>query len=227
MSDNSPVLSVREAVLPASAGCPAAPPLSLDLAPGRLALLEAADPGSIPAIADLLCGMIPPGSGSVEFEGRPWDSGSPAAQAERRARIGRVFAGTAWVSNLDVDENLILAQLYHTDRPAAEVRAAAEDLARRFGLAGIPAGRPAWADPRDLQVAQWVRAWLGHPSLFVLEEPEAGVPGRSAALLRTALREALAAGAAAVWITGREDAALAAALEPAIRLAIGGPAAAG
>lgn len=226
MSGVSPVLSVREAVLPATAGRPL-PPFSLDLAPGTLALLETADPGWIPAVADLLCGLIAPDSGSVEFDGRPWDSGSPAAQAERRAHIGRVFAGTAWVGNLDVDENVILARLYHGDRPAADLRAEAETLARRFGLAGVPAGRPAWADPRDLQVAQWVRAWLGHPSIFVLEEPEAGVSGRSAGLLRTALGEARAAGAAAVWITERTDPTLVAALDPSVRLAIGGPAAAG
>lgn len=227
MSALHPALRVSEAVPPDTAVRGAMPPLSFDLAPGTLALLEAADPAWIPAAGDLLCGLLAPVSGRVEFEGRSWTDDGPAAQAARRGRIGRVFSGTAWIGNLDVDENVVLAQLYHGDRPAADLRAAAEDLARRFGLAGIPAGRPVWADPRDLQAAQWVRAWLGTPALFVLEEPAAGVTPKAAEALYAALRESLAAGAAAVWITERAAPRLAAALDPAVRLAMGGPSAAG
>ncbi|MBU4460806.1 MAG: organic solvent ABC transporter ATP-binding protein [Verrucomicrobia bacterium] len=227
MSAPGPVLSVFEAVPADTAGRGALPPLTFDLAPGALALLEAADPAWIPAVGDLFCGFSIPASGRVEFEGQPWTAGAPGVQAARRARIGRVFAGTAWIGNLDVDENVVLAQLYHGDRPAADLRAAADDLARRFGLAGIPAGRPAWADPRELQAAQWVRAWLGKPALFVLEEPAAGVTPRTADALCAVLRESLAAGAAAVWITERVDPRLTGALEPAVRLAMDGSSAAG
>lgn len=221
------MLRVLEAVLPDAAGRGALPPLSFDLAPGALAVLEAADPAWIPAVGDLLCGLLAPASGQVEFEGRPWTGGGAGAQAARRARIGRVFSGTAWIGNLDVDENVALAQLYHGDRPTADLRAAADDLARRFGLTGLPAGRPAWADPRDLQTAQWVRAWLGKPALFILEEPAAGVTPRAADALCAALRESLAAGEAAVWIAGHADPRLMEVLNPAVRLAMGGSSAAG
>jgi len=222
VSASPPILRLAEAV-PADT----AAPISLDLAPGGLAVLEAADPAWIPALGDLVCGLADPAAGSVEFEGRAWAGAAPGVQAAMRARIGRVFSGAAWISNLDIDENVILAQLYHTDRPAADLHAAAADLARRFGLAGIPAGRPAFAVPRDLQAAQWVRAWMAPRTLFVLETPEAGVSARAAGLLRAALREALAAGAAAVWIAERADPALEEAVGPAVRLAIDGPAAAG
>lgn len=227
MSAHAPALRLAEVLLPETAGRGPMAPLSLDLAPGTLALVEAPDPAWFPALGDLVCGLVAPAAGAIEFEGRPWSGAAPGEQAAMRARIGRVFSGAAWISNLDVDENVILAQLYHTDRPGADLRAAAEELARRFGLAGIPAGRPAFANPRDLQAAQWVRAWLGRPALFVLEAPEAAVPARSAGLFRAALREALAAGAAAVWIAERGDPALEVEVGPVVRLAIGGPAAAG
>ncbi len=227
MSGTPPVLRVTDAVIPESAARRAAAPLSFDLAAGALALITIHDPARIPALGDLLCGLLVPDSGRVEFDGRPWTDGGPAAQADRRAHIGRVFSGTAWIGNLDVDENVILAQMYHTQRPAADLRAAAADLAHRFGLAGLSTGRPAWADARELQVAQWVRAWLAGPRLFVLEEPEADAPAKSVDAFRAALRDALAAGAAAVWITKRPDPGLATALNPAVRLALDGAGAAG
>ena len=227
MNAASPVLRVDGAVLPEAAARGAGPAVTFDLAPGALAVLAVDDRDRIPEVGDLLCGLIDPAAGRVEFEGRAWAGAPPGEQAAMRARIGRVFSGAAWIGNLDIDENVTLAQLYHTDRPAADLHAAAEDLARRFGLAGIPAGRPSWADARELQAAQWVRAWLSRPALFVLEEPEAGVSARAAGLLRAALREALAAGSAAVWIAERVDPALEEAVGPAVRLAFGGPAAAG
>lgn len=227
MSAPGPVLRAFEVVLPDISGHGALPPLTFDLAPGTLALLEAPDPIWIPAVGDLLCGLSIPASGRVEFEGGPWTDSAPGVQAARRSRIGRVFAGTAWIGNLDVDENVVLAQMYHGARPAADLRAAANDLARRFGLAAVPAGRPAWADPRELQAAQWVRAWLGTPALFVLEDPTAGVTPQAADALCAVLRESLAAGAAAVWIAEHAHPRLTEALEPAVRLAMGGSSAAG
>ncbi len=227
MSAPSPVLRVTDAVLPDPPVRGGTAPFSLELGPGALALVEIGDPAGVTAVGDLLCGLLAPAAGTVEFAGRPWTEGGPAVQAARRSRIGRVFAGAAWLSNLDVDENVLLAQLYHSARPLPELRGEAADLAHRFGLADLPPGRPAWADVRDLQAAQWVRAWLAHPALFVLEEPAAHGTTAAGTALQAALRESLAAGAAAVWITETAGAGPAAALEPDVRLAIGGPPAAG
>jgi hypothetical protein len=71
---------------------------------------------------------------------------------------------------------------------------------------GIPAGRPESLRPHDLIRMQWVRAFLGHLGLFLLEEPERDAWEEHARLLRQRTLDATAAGAAAIWVTRRRDA---------------------
>ncbi len=132
----------------------------------------------------------------------------PAAEgATLRGRIGRVFdavgvgaLGNGWVSHLDVDENVMLAQRHHTRRPSSEIEAEAAKLARMFGLPGLPRGRPAQARIPDLQRAACVRAFIGTPDLILLERPEQGVYPEIMPPLINAVRSARARGAAVVWL---------------------------
>lgn len=176
-------------------------PLSLRLAGGEWACLSASDPEEIQAWGDLILGLGSSGADRVSFLSRPWGRTSPDEQAALRAQIGRVFAATAWLANLDVDENVLLAALYHTRRPVLEWRRAAEKLAQRVGLDGLPTGRPVLASPDTLQRAQWVRALLRRPRLLVLERPLRSVPDEAAVRLGEVLEEALAGGAAMVWLS--------------------------
>lgn len=222
MNGKDPILRIDSAVASGPTARRALPPISLTLAPGDTALLIVPDPEGIPAIGDLICGLEAPERGTVEFKGRAWTDCGPDGQAAMRSRIGRVFFDAAWLSNLDVDENVMLAARYHAIRPAQEAATEAEALARAFGLDGLPRGRPAWVDPADLQATQWVRAWLGRPELLLLEEPLRHADARMAAALISAARDAAAAGAAVVWMTERDAPDLAGALAPRIRQVLSG-----
>jgi len=173
---------------------------SLEVRPGELVAVRLEPQAQQTPLADAAQGLVSPASGRVLFLGGDWARLAPDEAARRRARIGRVFEGRGWISNLDVIENITLAARHHTARPVAEIVAEAQALAVRFGLAAIPAGRPAAVARAELRKSEWVRAFLGAPALLLLEHPvrhveEAGVPA-----LLDAVREARARGAAGLWI---------------------------
>jgi len=120
---------------------------------------------------------------------------------QRRAQIGRVFDGHGWISNLNVNENVTLAQRHHTRRPDAEILAEAEALARAFGLNELPKIRPALVAPQDLRRAEWIRGFLGQPRLVLLERPMQGVPLEHLPRLLDAVQEACTRKTAVLWLT--------------------------
>ncbi len=175
--------------------------LHLSLAPGDLAvvLLEK-EQVRIP-LADAAEGLVAPVRGTVTFLGEDWQTMSPDRVAAQRGRIGRVFEGESWLSGLNVDQNITLAQRHHTRRPVQEIEEEATHLCRVFGLPGLPRGRPSNARWQDLRKAACVRAFLGAPILILLENPTVGIYADVIAPLISTVREARQRGAAVLWTT--------------------------
>ncbi len=200
-----PVLTF-DSVTWATASASAEPlgPVDVVLPPGGMQGICYSAETDCPPIADLAAGLREPQAGQVTFAGQPWSAYAPFAAAAARGRIGRIFAGQAWVSNLDVDENITLAQRHHGHAKPADVRKSAEALARRLGLNGLPGTRPAWTPRRELQLAQWVRALLAPPSLLLVEQPWPDFSDGPGAALRTEIETARKAGMAVVWLVNDE-----------------------
>lgn len=179
-----------------------APAITLSLPTGAAAWVTAPDPAEAVRLGDLALGLASAAAGAVRFLGRDWTAiGHDEACALRGRQTGRVFGGTAWLSNLDLDENLTLAARYHGSPSSADARASIGAAAARIGLPELPAGRPAWLPARTLQIAQWARALHHAPRLLVLEDPLRHVPREPAAALTRALADARAAGAAVLWMS--------------------------
>lgn len=174
------------------------------LGAGECLLIEVDGERACPPLADTAQGLIEPTTGRVWVEGRDWSALSAEAVARCRGRIGRVFEDHAWLSNLDVDENVTLAQRHHSGRTDDVIRDEALRWATRFGRDGLPAMRPAWAPRHELVVAQWVRALLGEPHLLILERPTRDIPDDESALLVDAVREQRARGVAVLWLASDE-----------------------
>lgn len=172
------------------------------LCAGESLLVQVEDERGCPPLADTAEGLCEPETGRVLIDGADWAGMAGDEVAQRRSRIGRVFASHAWLSNLDVDENVTLAQRHHSRRPESEIRDEALRLARRFRRDGLPAMRPAWASRHELIVAQWVRALLGEPRLVILERPTREVRDDECAQLVETVQACRDRGAALVWITG-------------------------
>ena len=180
--------------------------VSFVLEPGDLLLIRIPEGHSLAPLADVASGLVEPDEGVIRFLGKSWAEGYEADRAAARGRIGRVFERAGWLSNLDFDENITLAQRYHTRRDPAEILAEAQTLARELGLGDIPAGRPAHRDRAVLLAAQWVRALIGRPRLLLLERPARDLPGGAVdPFARVILRRREQDGLAVVWLTDSHE----------------------
>ena len=93
----------------------------------------------------------------------------------------------------------MLAQRHHTGRSEEEIMQEALNYARMFGLPGLPRGRPAKARRLDLRKAACIRAFLGQPTLIILERPARNVYADLIAPLVNAVQSARKRGAAVLW----------------------------
>lgn len=173
---------------------------SLALRPGDLALVRVEDAHPRVPLADLAQGLCAPDAGRVTLLGSDWDETDPRRASALRGRTGRMFDATAWVSGLSVAENILLPQRYHApDRPPADLHDEAAQLARMFGLPGLPLGKPHQVRPHDLRRAACVRCFLGRPDVVLLERPTAGPADDLMPPLANAVRSARRRGAAVLW----------------------------
>jgi len=174
--------------------------VSLELNAGELGLVLTGHHTEGLPLADLASGLVAPETGVVRFQDEDWQDYHPDTAAIARGKIGRIFEKRGWISNLDVDENITLAQRHHTRRPVAELEAEALALAKQFGFDDLPRVRPALLRPGELRRAAWIRALLGAPVLVLLEHPLRDLPVDAATPLVAAVQAATARGAAGLWI---------------------------
>lgn len=191
---------------------------SFRIQPGELLLLYVDTTQDRTPVADLAQGLIAPGTGEVLFQGEDWMKVGPDDSSTLRSRIGRVFESGGWVSNLDLDENVTLAQRYHYDRPDEDVLEEALRIAREVGLDDIPKARPALVNRQILRRAQWVRALIGTPALLILDHPCRELSRSEAGRLARSLEQRRAGGLAALWITQDEGEESALGLKPTLKL---------
>lgn len=201
MQDAAPVLELQSVRTDPQASRLPSAPLDLALMPGECALIETRDPAAAAEFADLCCGLAPPHRGSLRFLGRDWAKLPDEHAAALRGHIGRVHGVGAWIGFLGADPNILLPQLHHTRVPESALRDAAAELARAFGLPGLPLGRPDRMASTDLARAACVRAFLGEKRLLLLESPVQAQFADLVPPLLNALAAARDRGAAAIWLT--------------------------
>lgn len=201
MQDLTPILEFKEVTLRAGALQAAGmSDVNFSLFRGDIAVVKVEEGREHIALAPLAQGLLAPDSGKVYFNGEWWGAVGPGRQSVMRGRIRRVFEHYGWVTNLDMMENLCLAECHNTQRPIDEIQQEVRSLARRFGLENIPEARPTRVHPMMLRKLEWVRAFVGAPDLIILERPLAGAPKADAGLLISAVCEAAKRGIAVVWI---------------------------
>jgi phospholipid/cholesterol/gamma-HCH transport system ATP-binding protein len=143
---------------------------NLILREGELAVLHLDPLQNSREIASMMEGLIQPNDGKVLFQNEAWLGEDYERHFAMRSRIGRVFEGQAWIENLNVDENVILARRHH-DETDATIDQDAQHWAERLGLTNLSQERPAFLAPSLLQIHQWIRAFIGKPALLILERP--------------------------------------------------------
>ena len=175
--------------------------IEMNLFGGDLALINLERPRFGSILADACCGLHQAAEGSIFFLGKDWSALPSDTANALRGRIGRVFTFGNWINRLSLLENILLPQLHHTRREFAELRDEAMHLAVHFGLPGLPIGLPDDVRRTDHQRAACIRAFLGQPSLILLEEPTFGVYPEILPPLMNAIREACDRGCGVIWLT--------------------------
>lgn len=154
---------------------------------------------------DLVTGLLAPSTGRVLFMDRDWRAMNAFEQAAARGRIGCVLEGRAWLSSLSVRQNIMLRERHHTQRTDLEISEEADRLCKAAGLAVIPDCRPERVRPRELRVLEWVKAFMGNPSLVVLAFPERDAFSGACPVCMELVEQARAAGSSVVWISDRAE----------------------
>jgi phospholipid/cholesterol/gamma-HCH transport system ATP-binding protein len=172
---------------------------SFELHPGELLLVRLERENERLPLADATEGLAAPAQGSVMFLGEDWQGMSADHAAAQRGKIGRLFEEEGWISDLTVDENIMLSQRHHTRRSEDEIMDEAMKLARVFGLPGLPRGRPGTMRRWDLRKAACVRAFLGQPAFIIIEHAVHGAYADLIAPLVNATQSARQRGAAVLW----------------------------
>jgi phospholipid/cholesterol/gamma-HCH transport system ATP-binding protein len=142
-----------------------------------------------------------PHAGHVRFLGVDWTTRTPAERMHRRRRIGAVVQTDVWPAHMTVLDAVLLADSYHFSRPRDEMIDHATELARLFGLPGLPTGRRETTPRRALVRAACVRGFLGSPDLIVLQDPALEQTPELAVPMAQAISAARDRGAAVLWIT--------------------------
>jgi len=174
--------------------------VELQLHGSEMVLIHLQHPRQGSVLADVCAGLIQPQRGTVQFLGKDWSTLPPDMENALRGRIGRVFTVGNWISHLTLLENILLPQLHHTRRSTEELCEEAERLAKGFGLPGVPAGFPDMFRREDLRIASCIRAFLGRPSLVMLEDPTMEADPEMISHLINAIRGVRGSGAAVIWM---------------------------
>lgn len=144
-------------------------------------------------------------TGTVLFDGIDWQHRRDYDRLACRGQVGWVLSRPAWVSNLNLLENVLLRSLHHTSIDRGRLIRQAQQLAAQIGLAEIPPARMRQFDRSHLRRAEWVRAFLGKPRLVMLHRSFAGIePAHHSALLALA-RQSLDWGAGVLWLADHPD----------------------
>lgn len=202
---DAPTLTMRDVRLPlpdTRAG-----ELIVDMAvlAGELAIVETNDAHHVDLIIDAACGLHPPRTGTVHFQGRDW-LGVPQDHANaRRGRIGNAQGEGTWLSYLPMPDNILLPCLFHTRRTRKELFEEAMHLAENLGLLGLPTGLPTQCSTFERRRAALIRAFLGTPDLILIGPWAGDFNGGALGQLINTMRRARDAGSAVIWFVPEEQ----------------------
>jgi len=144
-----------------------------------------------------LTGIEAPPGGEVFWKGVEWHERSADEAAEKRGRMGCVFAAGGAVVNLDMDENVWLPSRMHRREGAEE---SIEQWARFFGCWPLPQARASTMPERERHRILWVRAFSGNPEVLILERPLRDMRPGDRVLFLEAVKKMRVAGCAVVWL---------------------------
>ncbi len=186
-------------------------PFSLEIGLGELVFFECESEDVIPDLWSVFLGVDDPEGGCVYFGGVNWREMTGDELEANRLSVGCVYMGSGkyesnWLDNLDIDENVVLAQSMNPEYTQAELDAHLGELLKHFGLKELSDRRPVRVSAKESMRAQWIRAFLPKSlKLLILERPTQGMPMNAVRKLIEKVSEVRESGAAVLWIDVRRS----------------------
>jgi ABC-type ATPase involved in cell division len=177
--------------------------VSLSVEEGGLVVIQVEPGHQNSPFSDLAQGILKPGDGVVEYRSRPWSALTDTEVVQARGKMGRVFDEHAWISNITMIDNILLASRYHSNDTDQMLTAEALQWCRRFGYKDIPRMRLNNVPLEQLKVCQWIRACMQSPRLLLLEHPERNVSANAVNLLAEAVDDLRRTTTGVLWVTDR------------------------
>jgi phospholipid/cholesterol/gamma-HCH transport system ATP-binding protein len=195
------ILDARGLHIPARGALPAMS-LDLTLVAGELVMIHSNDEQRNGNIVDRLLGLHEPPQAGVSLFGREWVDLDREQAFLLRREVGRVRHRGNWMEGRSVMDNILLPAMHNTVTPEAELRLTASALAQQFGLPGLPTLTPSRVPPPDLQRAACVRAFLGRPTLVILEHTLDTEESDLLVPIMSAIQQVRRRRGAVLWFTG-------------------------
>ena len=139
------------------------------VAAGELVLVDIEAREQEHALVNAALGLAAPLAGRVRFRDHDWQRLPADFRDGLRGRCGLVPREGGLLPYAGMAENVLLARRYHARARARALLAEAGELARRFGLPGLPLEASEIGGALDRLRALCVRAFVGEPLLVVLE----------------------------------------------------------
>ncbi len=182
--------------------------LDIDLMPGEIVALIGPNGAGKTTLFNMLTGFVRPDAGTILFAGERVES----LASHQRARLGlartwqrpRLFESLSLVDNLMIadrdypGERLLemVSRPWHVRDSEIKGRERAEQLLARVGLATRADGRSTRLSYGQQKLVGLARALMNDGRCILLDEPMAGVEGRTVETMKEVVRDEAAAGKA-------------------------------
>ena len=169
--------------------------ITFDLEEGVAVLVMGPSGSGKTLLMKIIAGIVPPDSGKLLFDGKPFATMNDRELQDKRIRQGFVFQDSALWQNLSVYQNLALPVEYHYPRREAEnVRSHIASLCRKMDFREDLNQRPTMLSAGERKIASILRGLVLDPENVLMDEPSAGLDSSSSARLLEILKELKAKG---------------------------------
>jgi ABC-type lipoprotein export system ATPase subunit len=181
--------------------------VSLTIRRGETISIMGASGAGKSTLMHILGGLDRPDSGDVFFEETSLVKMSPAKRAAFRAkRCGFIFQSYHLLPELDVRQNVILPSM--AAGTGCDVKARAEHLLEKVGLAGRMDHRPMELSGGEQQRVAIARALMNDPDLILADEPTGNLDSHTGEnILNNLFDLAQSAGRTLIMVTHNEEVA--------------------
>ena len=124
----------------------------------------------------LLCGLLEPTSGTVEFEGRDWRQRNDREQRREQLRFGFLFQGAALFDSMSVYENVAFGLRQNTRLKGHEIEKIVRERLNEVGLPfSICEKKPAQLSGGMKKRVALARVLALTPEIMLYDEPTTGL----------------------------------------------------